>query len=272
MTAYSIVNWDRLFENNRTRELKKLDWVPIPNKHDGDGFTELMDRPNGVAIFGAWVLILQLASKCNPRGCLYRQNPASPCEPHTAASISRITRCPEKIITDALSVLVTIGWIERKELADNDLHNPAGWCGIVTTQSPQPAAPGCLEGKGREVKGIEQNGTEGNGIYHKDSRTALWCLNEACGKHFRELDANLKPISARLSEPEVTIDGVRLMISRQVKRWKGTNMEEYLRPETLFGKTKFDGYYSAREQPVHDGLNKTPESQQIQEELKAPRL
>lgn len=86
--------------------------------------------------------------------------------------------------------------------------------------------------------------------YHKDSRSALHVLNEESGKHFREVDANLKVISARLQEPDVTLDGVRAMIARQVKRWRGTSQEEYLRPETLFGKSKFDGYYAAKEMPI----------------------
>jgi uncharacterized phage protein (TIGR02220 family) len=64
------------------------------------------------------------------------------------------------------------------------------------------------------------------------------------------LDANLKLISARLSEPGVTLAAVQKMIERQVRKWKGTQMEDYLRPATLFGKSKFDSYYAAREDPV----------------------
>lgn len=29
-------------------------------------------------------------------------------------------------------------------------------------------------------------------------------------------------------------------------------MSEYLRPQTLFNKTKFDGYYAAKDQPIYD--------------------
>lgn len=90
----------------------------------------------------------------------------------------------------------------------------------------------------------------GSQSYHPDSRTALHWLNEKSGKHFRELDSNLKFISARLSEEGVDIEGVKMMIDRQCEMWKETNMAEYLRPETLFNKTKFDGYFSARELPI----------------------
>jgi uncharacterized phage protein (TIGR02220 family) len=90
--------------------------------------------------------------------------------------------------------------------------------------------------------------------YHKDSRTIIHLLNEASGKAFREVDSNLSVISARLREGGVSLEGVKAMIHRQCKRWKGTPQEEFLRPETLFGKTKFDGYYAAKDQPVQQTL------------------
>lgn len=82
--------------------------------------------------------------------------------------------------------------------------------------------------------------------YHKHSRTVLFYLNEKTGHHYRETDPNLKFISARLSEPEVDLDGIKVMIDRQVQEWKETEMEKYLRPETLFNRTKFDSYYASR--------------------------
>lgn len=92
--------------------------------------------------------------------------------------------------------------------------------------------------------------------YHRDSRTALHYLNEKTGARFREVDSNLSLISERLRESEVTIEGVMKMVDRQVQLWKGTKMEQYLRPETLFGKKKFDGYYALRDNAV------TPDSNQ----------
>ncbi len=86
--------------------------------------------------------------------------------------------------------------------------------------------------------------------YHPEARTVLHILNETAGKHFREVDQNLALISARLREPEVTLAGIKTMISRQCERWKNTPQAEYLRPETLFGKTKFESYYASKDLPV----------------------
>lgn len=88
-------------------------------------------------------------------------------------------------------------------------------------------------------------------VYSVSSRVALHWLNEQSGKHFRECESSLAPIHARLKENGVDIEGVKKMISRQCLQWKGDKMEEFLRPQTLFGKQKFDAYYASRDQPIH---------------------
>lgn len=52
-----------------------------------------------------------------------------------------------------------------------------------------------------------------------------------------------KHINARLSEG-FTVDDFKTVIDKKIAEWKGTEMEQYLRPETLFG-TKFEGYLNA---------------------------
>ena len=145
---------------------------------------------------------------------------------------------------------------------------------LETTPYPNARVGTTLQDKTRQEKEPEKEPVVGDarGRYHKDSRVALHFLNEASGKHFRETDANLTVISARLREPEVTIDGVRVMIERQCKRWKDTPQSEYLRPETLFGKTKFDGYYAAKDLPINNGSNRPPEQGQLQEVIDVKTL
>jgi hypothetical protein len=161
MKAYRIVDWDDNFENNRTRILKNLDWIPFPNKHDGDGFTELLDHKNGMAHYGAWCLIAQVASKCHPRGTLMRDGE----RPYDVTTLARVTRGRREIFEEAIPRLIFIGWIEEfdfvsscnsidmalggTQVPDNDT-NPALRCAQLT-----------IEGKGREGKGTEGNGMEG---------------------------------------------------------------------------------------------------------------
>ena len=85
----------------------------------------------------------------------------------------------------------------------------------------------------------------------EDAIPILQLLNELTGSSFREVESNLKLIDARLSEKGVDAEGMAMMVRRQVAKWKpDPKMAEYLRPQTLFGKEKFESYYASREMPV----------------------
>jgi hypothetical protein len=170
--AIEIVGWGKHYENYRTRELKALAWIPLPNKHDGDGYTQLLDHPNGAAHFGAWCALVQLASRCHNgdtsvvstekhrhsakydpsehpfgRGILIRENG----EGHDEASLERITRIPISIWKEVLPRLLSIGWIRNYETTDKV---------PIEYRSTTDAVP---------LNGIELNGREGNGIEKKVS-------------------------------------------------------------------------------------------------------
>jgi hypothetical protein len=154
-----IAGWDTHFENNRTRDMKQMSWVPFPNKHDGDGYTELVDHPDGAAHLGAWVAIVQVASKCEPRGTLLRSCGA----PHCAQSISRITRLPAAIVAVAIGRLLDIKWLELEISQDQPGQAVASTCGESAAIPHLPAAIPQVSDYGREGNGIEGNRREGNG-------------------------------------------------------------------------------------------------------------
>lgn len=257
MKLYRIRDWGTIYENNRTRELKSLAWVPVPNNHDGDGYTILVSQKDGAALFGAWVAVVQVASRCDPRGTLLRRLGL----PHDPISLSRITRLPESIFARILIIATEqCNWLTVEEL--QLIPHEGATIPHPSAEIPHEGALNRREGKGTEGK--EENGIsmpclafpEVSESHHKDSRLALLWLNDRAGAHFRETDINLTIISARLSEPDVTIEGVKVMIERQTKLWKGTSMDVYLRPATLFGKSKFDNYYGQRDQPIN--INGSP--------------
>ena len=112
--VYRIRNWDRNFENNRTRELKNMTFVPIPNDLGSDGYVELVSHQDGPGHFAVWITLVQIASKCDPRGTLLRSNR----HPHAQASLARISRLPEPLVSTAIKRLLTIGWLEVVSLDD----------------------------------------------------------------------------------------------------------------------------------------------------------
>ena len=120
---YRIKDWDEHFETHKTRILKRLDWVPVPNKMDGDGYTELVDHPDGAAHLGVWLALLLIASKADPRGTLVRSGGQA----HDTASLARMTRLQSAVIAPALRRLIDIGWVIDNEIKDMALsgENPA---------------------------------------------------------------------------------------------------------------------------------------------------
>jgi uncharacterized phage protein (TIGR02220 family) len=71
-------------------------------------------------------------------------------------------------------------------------------------------------------------------------------LNEKAGKNFKATSKTTKEhINARLAEG-YTLDDFKKVIDIKCKVWKGTKMDEYLRPSTLFG-TKFESYLNTNE-------------------------
>lgn len=169
-TCLRIKDWDVHFENSVSRKRSSLRWVPIPNKHDGDGYTELVEgHPNGPAHYGAWVTITQVASKCQPRGTLLRDNN----QPHDPQSLARKTRMPASLLAEAIERLVDpeIGWLERIDIETQVVvppvftdRRPPDDHPTTTTQPPDDQSCGAeekrREEKGREGKGREKKGKE----------------------------------------------------------------------------------------------------------------
>lgn len=69
-------------------------------------------------------------------------------------------------------------------------------------------------------------------------------LNREAGTKYRaSAQATQRHINARVAEG-FTLDDFKAVINKKCAEWRGTDMEKYLRPETLFG-SKFESYLNA---------------------------
>ncbi len=137
MKLYEINRWGELFENNRSRTVKDLDWVSIPNRHDGENYTKLITHEDGAILFAAWNLLVQVASKCKIRGVLIKDDG----KPHNSLSLSLKTRAQKAWFDKAFKFLeVETDWLLVNDVPD-DYQHPVSL----------PSAD-CEEGKGREGK------------------------------------------------------------------------------------------------------------------------
>lgn len=84
-------------------------------------------------------------------------------------------------------------------------------------------------------------------------------LNQTCGTKYRYSTVNTqKHIRARLNDKYVFED-FKTVIDKKAKEWKGTSMEKFLRPDTLFG-TKFESYLNQNivDEPVKQTYQPQP--------------
>jgi len=78
--------------------------------------------------------------------------------------------------------------------------------------------------------------------HHSIAKSLLSFLNEKTGRNYQPVKANLDMIAARLKEG-ATERQCRLVILRKFHDWgSDEKMAEYLRPATLFNRTKFAQY------------------------------
>lgn len=145
MKVYSIRNWNERFEKSQTRECKEMRWVPLPVAHDGLGFRRVMAHENGAAIYGAWVLIVQVAAQCPSRGTLADER-----GPLTPEDLALKTGCPERVLSEAIEVLSSkrIAWIDEADCQSDasvpSLQDKTGQ--YKTKEKSAPPEGGCPQG------------------------------------------------------------------------------------------------------------------------------
>ena len=109
-----IRDWKDHFENASSLKLVRLYWVPVPNKTDGEGYTALVDHPDGAAHLGAWYAIVEAASRQMPRE---RRGELPGGIPHDIGgicrSLGRTSRLPPAVFSAVIPRLLEIGWLEK---------------------------------------------------------------------------------------------------------------------------------------------------------------
>ena len=107
---------------------------------------------------------------------------------------------------------------------------------------------------GKEEYGINTNcmdTTDTDSITDADNnilpeiKEIIQYLNDVCGTRYRyQTKGTQEHINARLKEG-YTIDDFKMVINKKFEEWHGTDMEKFLRPETLFA-GKFESYLNQK--------------------------
>jgi hypothetical protein len=141
---YHVRDWSAHFESSGTKKYRRLYSVTIPNKHEGKGYSRLTRLDEPLALFGAFILIVELASKAPARGYLCDED-----GPWTPEEMAELTRMPEVPFVRALSELTTerIDWLEIVDWARTG-RKPE-----IPSKSPTPAPLPGEAGRSREILG-----------------------------------------------------------------------------------------------------------------------
>ena len=155
------------------------------------------------------------------------------------------TNCTKQGVIKALKILEDKGFIHKTELYKNNIK----FCEYYSTKFntllnkvEYPVKQSLIEGgKQSLINNIEEDKIDDNVIINN----IVDYLNQKAGTHYKSTTPKTKKfIKARLNE-KFTEDDFKVVIDKKCNEWLGTDMEQYLRPETLFG-TKFESYLNQK--------------------------
>lgn len=233
MKLYTIRDWDKLYENNRSRTVEALSWVKMPNRHDGENFSAIMNHKEGSKIFAAFVLMVQIASRCSPRGTLIRSNGV----PHDPPSLSLKCRAPSSWFEIALPYLeYQTDWLEVVDVPTTDSQ--------VTSGTSVGCQSGAQEGKGKkgmELKGMEER----NGASHPLDAARIifdaWNLLKVVPQCLVMSDKRRRTLVAQLKDPFFRdnwgaalekIQRSAFLCGKNTRGWKA-NFDWFIRSDTI---------------------------------------
>ena len=142
-------------------------------------------------------------------------------------------QCSETKVSGAISKLIKIGYIYvksfdgRQRVLKSRFSKIAGQTYKICKAETQ-----------NQQDNNKKNNTLNNSL--NIAEQVLYYLNEKAETHFKPVESNLKFIKARLKD--YTESDLKAVVDKKTAEWKGTQMQMYLRPETLFNATKFESY------------------------------
>lgn len=204
--VWTITDWDKHYENSRSRSVQDARWCPIPNRFDGERITELIAE-GGDGVYGAWCATLLVASRCTPRGVLLRSTGS----PHTPGTLQRMTGISREAFDKMLQLAEKLGLMAPKSAE-----------GMQLTGDYRPGDSGLLQNGRNGMEGIEPPNPPAGG---EDAFESFWT---AYPKHQRKVGKSkcLRYWSRN------GLDEIAVKVIEGVQRW--ANSEEWTKDGGAF--------------------------------------
>lgn len=234
-------------------------WIKIcTDIFDDEKMTLLDAMPEHDAIIVIWFKLLCMAGKQNNGGVFLMNDKLA----YTDEMLATIFRRPINIVRLALTTFEQFGMIEIV----NNAYTIPNWekhqnlDRLETLKEQTRLRVAKHREKQRLLSGEECNVTvtlcndtdkirleedKEKDIYKDKYIEIINYLNEKTKSKYRASNKTTqKHINARLKEG-YSVEDFKTVIDKKCAEWVGTNMEQYLRPETLFG-TKFESYLNSK--------------------------
>lgn len=245
--------------------MAEVKWVKIcTDLFDDEKIILLESLPKADAIIVIWIKLLCLAGKQNNNGVFLFNEKI----PYNDEMFAKVFRKNVNIIRMALKTFERFGMIE---IIDNVVTIP-NWekhqsidklSGIreynrIAQQKSRAKKKQLLEQNINEMSMTSQlchdtdiDIDKDKDIYINIYKEIVNYLNEKAKTKYKPSTAKTKShIKARIDEG-FTLEDFKTVIDKKCAEWVGTEFEQYLRPETLFG-TKFESYLNAKVVPKKD--------------------
>lgn len=209
--------------------MPNVKWIKITtDMFDNPKIKYLRSLPDGDRLLLVWVAVLTMAGRCNSSGMLILSDTI----PYNADMIANEFDFDVNTVKLALNTFCKLSMIA---VVDGVFSVP-GWSEYQSTDKLEQ-----IRERDKERKRIERAKKKSDGNAEKITEIVEY-MNSVCGTNYRANSAQTqKNINGRLGEG-FTVDDFKLVIDSKAREWKGTDMEQYLRPDTLFRPTKFESY------------------------------
>ena len=236
--------------------MTEIKWIKIAtNIFDDEKLLLIEAMPEADAIIVIWFKLLCMAGKQNNNGVFMLNDKIA----YTEEMLATIFRKSLNVVRLALATFEQYGMIE---VIDNvitipnwEKHQNIEKLETIKEQTRKRVAEyrKRQEEKLLELKNVTQNVTLRNALEEDKEedknniiKDIVEYLNLKTNSSYRySSDKTRRTINARLNEG-FTLDDFKKVIDIKTKQWLGDQkMEQYLRPETLFG-TKFESYLNTK--------------------------
>jgi uncharacterized phage protein (TIGR02220 family)/predicted phage replisome organizer len=251
--------------------MAEVKWIKITTDiFDDEKILLIESLPDAYAIITVWFKLLCLAGKQNNSGVFIMSNKI----PYTEKMLSTIFRMKEATVTMAIQTFEQFGMIEvvdgvitipnwGKHQSLDQLESKKEYMRnyMQGYREKQESLTGKTNSKTNSKTNVSKADKEGE-LYNKDLYIYKYIvdyLNQKAGTNYKASTKKTKTcIHARLEEG-FTQDDFITVIDKKCAEWLGTEFEQYLRPETLFG-TKFESYLNANVKPKTKTIPEAPKN------------